>query len=148
MYGSASDEALVFQSITGGSEDHVFQPQAARSMSAKLVLAGGASIIIGAIVCSASRRPALRLIGGLLFALVSVATTAVTGLLVWVGMRSGWSSDGPGMLLVMIGVLIFGAASLVGWRATASALLARKWSVSDEAKPSKDGASQGPKAWH
>jgi hypothetical protein len=75
-------------------------------------------VIGGGAACSASKNPIVRLAGGIVFGLLSLGFTALTGFLFHVGVRNHWSSDGPGMLFVMIAIAVFGFVALAGWRFT------------------------------
>ena len=85
-------------------------------------------VILGAlaIATSVSRNPVIRMTGVIVFGLLSVATTALTVLLVQVGVKNHWSSDGPGMLLIMIGIGIFGFVSYLGWSFVLRTLFGRE----------------------
>ena len=54
----------------------------------------------------------MKVIGGVFFTLLFITCLAATIGLVYVGTKAHWSSDGPGMLLVMIGIGVFGAGTL------------------------------------
>jgi uncharacterized membrane protein len=68
---------------------------------------------------------------------VAVAATAATAFFVYVGNKNHWTSDGPGMLFIMLGVLVCGGVALSGWAAVLGALLlpARDPDPSDRVDP-------------
>ena len=58
---------------------------------------------------------AVRLVGKIITLVLALAASAVTLFLIGVGVDNKWSSDGAGMLAVMIGVLLFGLAAFALW---------------------------------
>lgn len=62
-----------------------------------------------------SPRGGVRAMGGLLIFVLALGATALTGLMIWLGHSANWSSDGPLMLVVVIGLLVFGTAAFVLW---------------------------------
>ena len=62
-----------------------------------------------------SRGFAVRLFGRIVTLVLAVAASALTIFLIGVGNHNNWSSDGPGILMVMIGVFIFGLAAFALW---------------------------------
>ncbi len=56
---------------------------------------------------------------------IAVAATAACLGLIHVGRVNHWSSDGPGMLFVMIGILVTGGVALPAWQAVLGALMER-----------------------
>lgn len=95
-------------------------------MKAGLLMVGFFAVIGLGFVCSVSKNPFVRLAGGLVFGLLSLGASALTVFLIRVGVRNHWSSDGPGMLLIMIAILVFGFAALGGWMFTASLVFDRR----------------------
>lgn len=81
-----------------------------------LWLLGLAAVFGLGVWCAASTNPIVKLVGAFVFGLLSLAFTALTVLVIWVGVKNNWTSDGPGMLLVMIAVPVFGFIALAGWR--------------------------------
>lgn len=63
----------------------------------------------------ASTGGALRFLGGGIALLIAVAGTAATIGLFWLGQKNDWSSDGPGMLFVMIALVVCAIMAGVGW---------------------------------
>jgi hypothetical protein len=57
----------------------------------------------------------LRRIGISMLALLAIGFTSLALFLVHVGISNKWTSDGPGMLGVMMGILLFGVCALVSW---------------------------------
>ncbi len=72
-------------------------------------------LVLAAVISQSPNSGALRTIGRFVTALFALGSTAVAGLLFWVGMKAHWTSDGPGMLLVMIGIVFFGVVAFVSW---------------------------------
>lgn len=80
------------------------------------------ALAIGLVFGLARRYPALRVVGALLTALFAVGCSAATVLLWKVGSHARWTSDGPGMLLVMVVLALAAIGALVGWSALYSQL--------------------------
>ena len=95
-------------------------------MKAGLLMLGFFAVIGIGVVCSISKNPLVRLAGGLVFGCLSLACSALTVYLIQVGVRNHWSSDGPGMLLIMIAIPVFGFAALSGWMFTASLVFGKR----------------------
>jgi hypothetical protein len=58
---------------------------------------------------------ALRFLTGGFALLVAITGSAATVLLFWLGQKNHWTSDGPGMLFVMIALAVCAVAAVVGW---------------------------------
>lgn len=58
----------------------------------------------------------LRIVGILVVGLLAAISTAATVLLVRLGNHAHWSSDGPGMLFVMMAIGVLGVAAWGLWR--------------------------------
>lgn len=57
-----------------------------------------------------------KILGALLFGILALASTVITCLLFALGSANNWTSDGPAMLMVYLGILLFGGATLgFGW---------------------------------
>ena len=76
-------------------------------------------VVLAAIVLLAfgfgSIANALRFLAGGASLLVAVASTAATVGLFWLGQKAHWTSDGPGMLFVMIALVVCAIVAVVGW---------------------------------
>ncbi len=68
----------------------------------ELLFAGALGLLLWAI---ASKHALLRTLARVLTGLVALASGIAMGLLFLVGQKAHWTSDGPGMLLVMGGML-------------------------------------------
>ena len=68
----------------------------------------------------------MRTFGCVVMGLFSVAASVVTVLLISIGSQNNWTSDGPGMLIIMVAVVFFGSLALVGWLTTASLMVGEK----------------------
>lgn len=71
----------------------------------QLLIAGALLLLIWALW---SKHPILRVLGRVITGLLTLASAALTVLLFYVGEKAHWTSDGPGMLAVMIGIVLFG----------------------------------------
>ncbi len=58
----------------------------------------------------------MRIAGLFLVGLLALASTAATVGLIMVGNHAHWTSDGPGMLLIMIAIGVFGLAAVGLWK--------------------------------
>ena len=65
---------------------------------------------------------AVRLVGKFITLVLALAASAVTLFLIGVGVDNKWTSDGPGMLGVMIGIAIFGIIALALWGLLAASM--------------------------
>lgn len=81
------------------------------SLTVLLVLAGVVLLAFG----FGSTGGAIRFLAGGGALLVAIAATAATILLFWVGQRAHWTSDGPGMLFVMIALVVCAIVAAVSW---------------------------------
>jgi hypothetical protein len=81
------------------------------SLTLLLVLAGVVLLAFGI----GSTGGALRLLGGGAALLVALAASAATLGLFWLGHKANWTSDGPGMLFVMIALVVCAIVAAVGW---------------------------------
>jgi hypothetical protein len=76
-------------------------------------------LVVAAVVLLAfgigSTGGALRFLGGGFALLVAIAATAATIGLVWLGQKNHWTSDGPGMLGVMIALVVCAIVAAAGW---------------------------------
>ncbi len=75
-----------------------------------LLFAGGLILVIGVLW---SKHPVLRALARLVTGLLTLASAAAMVFLFQVGQKVHWTSDGPGMLVIMMGVLLFGFLALV-----------------------------------
>ncbi len=58
----------------------------------------------------------MKLLGVLFFGLLSLASAVVTAFCFWVGAQNNWTSDGPAMLMVYLGIALFGGGTFAfGW---------------------------------
>lgn len=74
-----------------------------------------AVVVLLVLVTGGSRgKGILGALGLLVSGVITLASAAFTALCVWVGMKAHWTSDGPGMLFVMLGV-VFGAIVTFGF---------------------------------
>ncbi|MDD1713496.1 MAG: hypothetical protein LUQ69_10060 [Methanoregulaceae archaeon] len=64
------------------------------------------------------RHPWARVLGTLLTGLMALLATAATIGLFMVGQKAHWTSDGPGMLFIMIGIGVSAMVALGLWFAT------------------------------
>lgn len=55
----------------------------------------------------------IRMLAGLLSGMVGLAGFAASVGLIWVGQKAHWTSDGPGMLLIMVAIPVFGIVGVV-----------------------------------
>jgi hypothetical protein len=76
----------------------------------ELVFAGVLALLIWALL---SKRAVFRILARIFTAAVALASAAATIFLFKVGQGAHWTSDGPGMLLVMVGIFICGIFTLV-----------------------------------
>ena len=53
----------------------------------------------------------IKVIGGIVAAVLALGSIAITFFLFSVGSSNNWTSDGPGMLLVYLGIGLFGLAT-------------------------------------
>ncbi len=81
------------------------------SLTVLLVLAAVILLAFGI----GSTGGAIRFLSGGGALLVAIAATAATILLFWVGHRANWTSDGPGMLFVMIAIVVCAIVAAVSW---------------------------------
>ena len=81
------------------------------SLTIQLVLAAIVLLAFG----FGSTANALRFLTGGASLLVAVASTAATVGLFWLGQKNHWTSDGPGMLFVMIALVVCAIVAVVGW---------------------------------
>lgn len=58
---------------------------------------------------------ALRFLSGGAALLIAIASTMGTTYLFWIGQKANWTSDGPGMLGVMIAVVVGAIVAVVAW---------------------------------
>jgi len=81
------------------------------SLTLLLVAAGIVLVAFGI----GSTGAAIRFLGGGAALLVAIVSTAATIWLFWLGQRAHWTSDGPGMLLVMIAIVVFAIVAVGAW---------------------------------
>lgn len=81
------------------------------SLTVLLVLAAVILLAFGV----GSTGGAIRFLGGGGALLIAIAATAATILLFWVGHRANWTSDGPGMLFLMIALVVCAIVAAVSW---------------------------------
>jgi hypothetical protein len=60
-----------------------------------------------------AKNPIIKILARLLTASIALLSFAATVFLFNVGQKAHWTSDGPGMLLVMVGVLLCGIFTFV-----------------------------------
>ena len=58
---------------------------------------------------------ALRFLSGGVALLIAIASTTGTIYLFWIGQKANWTSDGPGMLGVMIAIVVGAIVAVVAW---------------------------------
>jgi hypothetical protein len=97
------------------------------------MIAGIALVAFG--VGSAGR--ALHYVLGGAALLVTLAATAATTGLFWLGQKNNWTSDGPGMLFVMIAIVVCGIVAGSGWRIVFA--VARRAAAPPESLPEAPG---------
>lgn len=68
-------------------------------------------VLLGFILALASKSPILRILARLFCALIALASGIAAVWLIGVGNKVHWTSDGPGMLFVMIAIGLFGLAT-------------------------------------
>lgn len=76
----------------------------------QLLLGGVLALIIWALW---SKQPGLRAIARIFTALMTLTSATGAMFLFWVGQKAHWTSDGPGMLLIMVGILGCGLFAFV-----------------------------------
>lgn len=81
------------------------------SLTLLLVVAGVVLLAFGI----GSTAGAIRFLSGGFALLVAIAATAATIGLFWLGHTNHWTSDGPGMLFVMIALVVCAILAAVGW---------------------------------
>ena len=81
------------------------------SLTIELVLAAIVLLAFG----FGSTANALRFLTGGASLVVAVASTAGTVGLFWLGQKNHWTSDGPGMVFVMIALVVCAIVAVVGW---------------------------------
>src|SRR5687768_13050266 len=76
-------------------------------------------LVVAAVVLLAfgvgSTGGALRFLSGGAALLIAIASTTGTIYLFWIGQKANWTSDGPGMLGVMIAIVIGAIVAVGGW---------------------------------
>ena len=87
------------------------EPAVPLSLTIQLVLAAIALLAFG----FGSTANALRFLTGGASLLVAVASSAATVGLFWLGQKAHWTSDGPGMLFVMIALVVCAIVAVVAW---------------------------------
>jgi hypothetical protein len=81
------------------------------SLTLLLVVVGIALVAFGI----GSTGGAIRFLSGGFALVVAIAASAATIGLFWLGHRAHWTSDGPGMLFVMIALVVCAIVAAVGW---------------------------------
>jgi hypothetical protein len=76
----------------------------------ELVIAGALTLLIWALV---SKYAIVKTLARMFTGLLALASAAATVFLFWVGQQAHWTSDGPGMLLIMIGIALCGILACV-----------------------------------
>lgn len=76
----------------------------------QLLFAGALVLLIWALW---SKQPILRTLARLFTGLLTLCSAAITVFLFHVGQNAHWTSDGPGMLAIMLGIVIFGFLTLL-----------------------------------
>lgn len=76
----------------------------------ELLIAGVLVLLIWALV---SKHSILRTLARIFTGLLALASAGATAFLFKVGQQAHWTSDGPGMLLIMVGILFCGLLALV-----------------------------------
>ena len=84
-------------------------------MNAELALLGLSAIVVAALACLFSKRKGIRVFGGVLVGLLSLACSWVAVFLFQVGAKNNWTSDGPAMLFIIIGIGASGLLAFFGW---------------------------------
>jgi hypothetical protein len=82
-------------------------------LSLTILLVGAAVVLLAFGI--GSTGGAIRFLTGGAALLVAVAATAATIGLFWLGQKNHWSSDGPGMLFVIIALVVCAIVAAVGW---------------------------------
>lgn len=75
----------------------------------------GFMVALGVAALLTRGRGAALGFGRCLALMIALASSAATVFFVHVGHRAHWTSDGPGMLIVMLGVLVCGGVALTAW---------------------------------
>ncbi len=60
-----------------------------------------------------SKQPVVKVLARVFTGLVALASATGMVFLFWVGQRAHWTSDGPGMLAVMIGIVFCGLFAIL-----------------------------------
>jgi len=94
-------------------------------------IAWAAVAVVAVVSWAAWQRGALGWIGRIALVLLAVTVTAVAIALFLQGQRMRWTSEGPGILLVMIGLGISSLLALGLWLATVKAFVRRRLSMQD-----------------
>lgn len=94
-------------------------------LSVELIASSLLILFVSGVCCSFSKNPFIATIGGLIIFLMAIGSSAVTVFLWNVGTENNWTSDGPGMLLVMIAFGVSALISVACWMGAASILLGR-----------------------
>lgn len=76
----------------------------------ELLFAGALVFIIWAL---SSKHSKFRTLARIFTGLIALASATAVVLLIMVGQKAHWTSDGPGMLLVMVGILFCGIFAFV-----------------------------------
>ena len=76
----------------------------------ELLIAGALVLLIWALV---SKHSIVRTLARIFTGFLALASSAATVALFMVGQKAHWTSDGPGMLVVMVGILFCGIFALV-----------------------------------
>jgi len=76
----------------------------------ELLFAGAFILIIWAL---SSKYPIFRILARIFTSLIALASAAATVFLFKVGQNAHWTSDGPGMLLVMVGIFFCGILAFI-----------------------------------
>jgi hypothetical protein len=77
---------------------------------AELLFAGVLAVILWAL---SSKHSVFRSLARIFTGLAALASATAMVFLFGVGQKAHWTSDGPGMLLVMVGILFFGILAFV-----------------------------------
>jgi hypothetical protein len=76
----------------------------------ELFCAGALGLLIWLLV---SKHPIVRTLARIFTGLLTLTSAVAAVALIIVGQKAHWTSDGPGMLLVMVGILFCGIFALV-----------------------------------
>jgi len=76
----------------------------------ELVCAGALALLIWALM---AKQPIIRTLARIFTGVLTLASAAATIFLFKVGQQAHWTSDGPAMAVIMLGILLCGIFALV-----------------------------------